>query len=121
MAEHRRFTVDSGVAVYVCDRRSRWQRGSSENTNELLRHYFPRGRSLAGVTEARPDEVAARLNVRPRQTLGWMAPADKLAELLDSSTSDRPGADLAPADGLRSTAPGPERDDARRRGGAVTG
>jgi transposase, IS30 family len=82
MAEHKRFTVESDVAVYFCDPHSPWQRGSSENTNGLLRQYFPKGRSLAGVTQARLDEVAARLNGRPRQTLGWMTPAERLAEVL---------------------------------------
>jgi IS30 family transposase len=83
MAEHRRFSVDSGLEVYFCDPRSPWQRGSSENTNGLLRQYFPKGRSLAGVSQARLDEVAARLNGRPRQTLGWMTPAERMAELIE--------------------------------------
>jgi IS30 family transposase len=83
MAEHRRFSVETGVAVYFCDPRSPWQRGSNENTNGLLRQYFPKGKSLAGVNQERLDEVAARLNGRPRQTLGWMTPAEKLGELLD--------------------------------------
>jgi len=80
MAEHARFSVDSNVAVYFCDPRSPWQRGSNENTNGLLRQYFPHKTSLA-VTQDRLDEVAAQLNGRPRKTLGWMTPAEKLAEL----------------------------------------
>jgi IS30 family transposase len=84
MAEHKRFTVESDVAVYFCDPHSPWQRGSSENTNGLLRQYFPKGRSLEGITQERLDEVAAKLNGRPRQTLDWMAPAERLAELLDA-------------------------------------
>jgi transposase, IS30 family len=83
MAEHRRFSVDSGVAVYFCDPRSPWQRGSNENTNGLLRQYFPKGKSLADVSQQDLDAVAAKLNGRPRQTLAWMTPAEKLAELLE--------------------------------------
>lgn len=83
MAEHRRFSVESGVEVYFCDPRSPWQRGSNENTNGLLRQYFPRRMSLAGITQERLDEVAAKLNGRPRETLGFRTPAEKLAELID--------------------------------------
>ena len=83
MAEHRRFAVETGVEVYFCDPRSPWQRGSNENTNGLLRQYFPKGESLEGVTQERLDEVAAKLNGRPRQTLGFRTPAEKLAELIE--------------------------------------
>ena len=83
MAEHRRFSVETGVEVYFCDPRSPWQRGSNENTNGLLRQYFPKGKSLAGVTQAELDEVARKLNDRPRQTLGFRTPAEKLTELID--------------------------------------
>ena len=83
MAEHRRFSVETGVEVYFCDPRSPWQRGSNENTNGLLRQYFPKGKSLAGVTQAELDEVARKLNGRPRQTLGFRTPAEKLTELID--------------------------------------
>ena len=83
MAEHRRFSVESGVDVYFCDPQSPWQRGSNENTNGLLRQYFPRRESLAGVTQEQLDEVAAKLNRRPRKTLGFATPAEKLAELID--------------------------------------
>jgi IS30 family transposase len=92
MAEHRRFSVETGVEVYFCDPRSPWQRGSNENTNGLLRQYFPKGESLEGVTQERLDEVAAKLNGRPRQTLGFRTPAEKLAELiegLDNVASER--------------------------------
>jgi IS30 family transposase len=84
MSEHRRFSVETGVEVYFCDPRSPWQRGSNENTNGLLRQYFPRGESLAGVGQEGLDEVAAKLNGRPRKTLGFRTPADKLAELIDA-------------------------------------
>ena len=83
MAAHRRFSVETGVQVYFCDPRSPWQRGSNENTNGLLRQYFPKGKSLAGVSQAELDEVARKLNDRPRQTLGFRTPAEKLTELID--------------------------------------
>jgi IS30 family transposase len=83
MAEHRRFSVQTGVDVYFCDPRSPWQRGSNENTNGLLRQYFPKGKTLAGITQAELDEVARKLNDRPRQTLGFRTPAQQLTELID--------------------------------------
>ena len=83
MSAHRRFSVESGVVVYFCDPRSPWQRGSNENTNGLLRQYFPKRNSLAGVGQERLDEVAKKLNGRPRKTLGFATPAEKLAELID--------------------------------------
>ena len=81
MSEHRRFSVESGVDVYFCE--SPWQRGSNENTNGLLRQYFPRRESLAGITQERLDELADKLNRRPRKTLGFRTPAQMLAELID--------------------------------------
>ena len=83
MSEHRRFSVESGVEVYFCDPQSPWQRGSNENTNGLLRQYFPKGTSLAGIGQEHLDEIAEKLNRRPRKTLGFATPADKLAELID--------------------------------------
>ena len=85
MAEHRRFSVETGVDVYFCHPRSPWQRGTNENTNGLLRQYFPKGRSLKEVTQAELDEIAAKLNRRPRKTLDFMTPAEKLAELIDAA------------------------------------
>lgn len=82
MAEHVRFTVATGVQVYFCDPRSPWQRGSNENTNGLLRQYFPRGTDFAAHDQTHLDAVAAELNGRPRQTLGWMTPSEALDELL---------------------------------------
>jgi IS30 family transposase len=82
MAQHVRFSVDTGVPVYFCDPHSPWQRGSNENTNGLLRQYFPKGTSLRRYTQADLDAVAASLNDRPRETLNWKKPAEKLAELL---------------------------------------
>jgi IS30 family transposase len=86
MAEHLRFTVETGVAIYFCDPRSPWQRGTNENTNGLLRQYFPKGRSLARITQLELDKVADQLNGRPRQTLGWKTPAFALAQLLKESS-----------------------------------
>ena len=82
MAEHARFTVDTGVPVYFCDPRSPWQRGSNENTNGLLRQYFPKRTEIAHYTQADLDAVAAELNGRPRQTLGWQTPSQALDEAL---------------------------------------
>lgn len=87
MAEHLRFTIDTGVQIYFCDPYSPWQRGTNENTNGLLRQYFPKGRSLKAVTQEQLDAVAEQLNGRPRQTLGWRNPAEKLAELLEQTAS----------------------------------
>jgi len=78
MAKHKEFTVATDVQVYFCDPQSPWQRGSNENTNLLLRQYFPRGMDLAPITQAQLDQVSLRLNQRPRKTLGFQTPADKL-------------------------------------------
>jgi IS30 family transposase len=82
MAEHQQFTIDSGVQVYFCDPRSPWQRGTNENTNGLLRQYLPRGADLRQVDQAALDAIAAELNGRPRQTLGFKTPSEVLAEAL---------------------------------------
>jgi IS30 family transposase len=82
MSQHRQFTVDSNVQVYFCDPQSPWQRGSNENTNGLLRQYFPKGKTVAHLTQRDLDQVAAKLNGRPRETLGFRTPAEKLNELL---------------------------------------
>ena len=89
MAGHVRFTIDTGLAVYFCDPRSPWQRGSNENTNGLLRQYFPKGQSLATVTQRELDRVADQLNGRPRQTLGWRSPAHRLTEFMEESSAAR--------------------------------
>jgi IS30 family transposase len=82
LAEHVRFSVATGVAVYFCDPRSPWQRGSNENTNGLLRQYFPKRANIAGYSQAELDAVAERLNGRPRRTLDWLSPSEKLLEVL---------------------------------------
>ena len=87
MAQHERFTVDTGIAIYFCDPSSPWQRGTNENTNGLLRQYFPKGRSFAGLSQGRLDEVSDQLNGRPRETLGWRTPAEALNQLLKESLS----------------------------------
>src|SRR6266487_3853342 len=82
MAGHARFSVATGVPVYFCDPHSPWQRGSNENTNGLLRQYFPRSTDFRALTQRDLDAVAAELNDRPRQTLGWKSPCQALDEAL---------------------------------------
>lgn len=82
MAKHKQFTIDTGVQVYFCDPKSPWQRGTNENTNGLLRQYLPHGMNLNEVTQEQLDEIAHRLNSRPRKTLDFMTPSRKLSELL---------------------------------------
>ena len=82
MADHRSFTIATDVQVYFCDPRSPWQRGSNENTNGLLRQYFPRGTDLSRFSQAYLNKIALRLNQRPRKTLGFETPADKLRAVL---------------------------------------
>ena len=77
MSQHARFSVATNVKVYFCDPSSPWQRGTNENTNGLLRQYFPKGTDLSGFTQAQLDKIALRLNQRPRKTLGFKTPADK--------------------------------------------
>ena len=84
MAQHARLRIDTGLAVYFCDPQSPWQRGTNENTNGLLRQYFPKGTDLSRHTADDLSAVATALNSRPRKTLGWKTPAETLEDLLQS-------------------------------------
>jgi IS30 family transposase len=89
MSQHAQLAIDTGLEVYFCDPRSPWQRGTNENTNGLLRQYFPKGTDLSKHTVGDLAAVAAALNSRPRKTLGWKTPAETLADLLPTSGSAR--------------------------------
>jgi hypothetical protein len=101
LAQHAQLRLDSGLQIYFCDPHSPWQRGTNENTNGLLRQYFPKGTDLRGVTVNDLNAVAFTLNTRPRKTLGWRTPAEVLDQLLQShsmagvATTDESGLDAA--------------------------
>lgn len=82
MAQHAELHMDTGLIVYFCDPQSPWQRGSNENTNGLLRQYFPKGTDLSRHTVRELDAVAHSLNTRPRKTLGWKTPSEALDKIL---------------------------------------
>jgi len=84
LAQHAQLRIEAGLAIYFCDPRSPWQRGSNENTNGLLRQYFPKGTDIRRYSERELDAVAATLNSRPRKTLNWKTPAEALDELLSA-------------------------------------
>ena len=81
MRDWQQIRIDTGIEIYLCDPNSPWQRGSNENTNGLLRQYFPKRKELR-PTQAELDAVAAELNGRPRQTLGWKTPSQALDQAL---------------------------------------
>jgi len=89
MAQHARLKIDTGVQVYFCDPQSPWQRGTNENTNGLLRQYFPKGTDLSTHSAEEIAAVATALNARPRKTLSWKTPAEALDRLLLSAEKNR--------------------------------
>jgi IS30 family transposase len=88
MAKHADLRIDTGLKIYFCDPQSPWQRGSNENTNGLLRQYFPKGTDLSRHTGKELDAVAYAMNTRPRKTLGWKTPAEVLDQFLARQYDD---------------------------------
>ena len=80
LADHKRFSMETDIDVYFCDPQSPWQRGSNENTNRLLRQYFPKGLDLAARSQAELNKVARQLNERPRKTLDFQSPAERFSQ-----------------------------------------
>ena len=89
MADHRRFSLATDIQVYFCDPQQPWQRGSNENTNGLLRQYFPKGMDLSDISQTKLNAIARRLNERARQTLDFETPAERFAKCVASISSIR--------------------------------
>ncbi len=85
MSQHAQLSIETGMKVFFCDPRSPWQRGTNENTNGLLRQYFPKGTDLSAYCASELNAVALALNTRPRKTLGWRTPAEAFDDLLRSA------------------------------------
>ena len=88
MAQHAGLRIDTGLQIYFCDPQSPWQRGTNENTNGLLRQYFPKGTDLSQHSSHELDAVAHAINTRPRKTLGWKTPAEALDGFLKKAHID---------------------------------
>ena len=86
MANHHRIAAATDLQIYFCDPQSPWQRGTNENTNGLLRQYWPKGADLRGLTDTDCDAVALQLNTRPRKTLEWQTPGQALNQRLVAAT-----------------------------------
>ena len=89
MADHKRFTLATDIQVYFCDPQNPWQRGTNENTDGLLRQYFPKGTDLSGYSQAKLTAVARRLNERPRKTLNYETPAERFHQTLPGASDRR--------------------------------
>jgi len=89
MSQHARLRIDTGLMVYFCDPQSPWQRGTNENTNGLLRQYFPKGTDLSMHSLSDLESVALTLNTRPRKTLEWRTPSEALNDVLRSKQRSR--------------------------------
>jgi len=89
LAQHAQLRIDTGLEVYFCDPQSPWQRGTNENTNGLLRQYFPKGTDISRYSVRQLDAVAITLNSRPRKTLGWRTPAEALNQIMRRKSASR--------------------------------